>query len=92
MALYNGVCAYCGYPIGTYYLTARLEARERGINIFSSEFQNNRSLFLDLGVPENRLVSVTPYIITTRLLSEYAGIPVDVLNGHNIPPILDAKK
>ena len=77
-----------GYPIGQLYLAIRFEAASRHIELFSDKFQNNRPLFLALGIPEKRIRTTTPKLICTRLLPEYKNIPVDVLNGLNLPDVL----
>lgn len=83
-----GLVDLSGYPIGQLYVAARMEAEARGIQLFSDTFQNNRPLFLDLGVPEKRIRTVTPKLICTNFTPVYKGILVDVLNGINIPEIL----
>lgn len=56
----------------------RFEARARNIDIFSSQFQNNRRLMLDIGVPEKRIMTATPQLICTRFLPEYTNIPINI--------------
>lgn len=84
----TGLVDLSGYPIGSLYMAIRAEAEARGIQLFSDTFQNNRLLFLDLGVPEKRIRTVTPKLITTNFTPVYKGIPIDVLNGIDIPEIL----
>jgi hypothetical protein len=84
----TGLVDRSGYPIGQLYMAVRFEAKARGIDIFSDKFQNNRTLFLSVGVPEKRIRTVTPQLITTRFIPEHKGIPIDVLNGIDVPEIL----
>lgn len=84
----TGLVDLSGYPIGSLYFALRCEAKARGVDLFSTTFQNNRQLFLDIGVPEKRIRTVTPQLTCTRLIPEYKNIPIDVLNGVNVPPIL----
>lgn len=84
----TGLVDLSGYPIGQLYMAIRFESKRRGIDIFSDKFQNNRILMMDLGIPEKRIRTVTPKLICTRFLPEYKGIPIDVLNGVNLPEVL----
>ena len=84
----EGLVDETGYPIGQLYLAMRVEAKARKIDIFSTQFQNNRPLLLDLGVPVERIRTVTPQLIGTRFQTEYQGIPIDYDVGENIPKIL----
>lgn len=84
----TGLVDLTGFPIGQLYLAIRVEARERGTDLHSDAFQNNRKLFLDVGVPERRIRTTTAKLICTRLAAEYKGIPIDVLSGINLPDVL----
>ncbi|MFA5091208.1 MAG: hypothetical protein WC483_01030 [Candidatus Paceibacterota bacterium] len=86
----TGLVDLSGFPIGSLYLALRTEAAHRGIQLFSDTFQNNRTLFLDVGVPEKRIRTVTPKLITTRFRPEYELIKTDLELGLNLPPILSA--
>lgn len=84
-----GFVDHTGYPLGQLYLAIRFHAKARGVDLHSIEFQNNRQLFLDLGIPEKRIQTASPILIATRIDPEYKSIPIDVMNGR-IPPLLDA--
>lgn len=84
----TGLVDLSGFPIGSLYYAIRVEAKHRGINLLSDTFQNNRILFLDIGVPEKRIRTVTAKLICTRPLPEYELIPIDIELGINIPPML----
>lgn len=82
----NGLVDSSGYPIGQLYIAIRIEASKRHIDLLSDKFQNNRPLFLAVGIPEKRIRTTTPKLICTRLVPEYKNIPIDVLSGLNILP------
>jgi len=76
MALMMGMLDYSGFPVGLFYIAARVEAKARGINLDSDTFTNNRQLFLDLGIPVRRIRTVTPHLIATPHPTETYGIEV----------------
>lgn len=80
-----GFTDFTGYPIACIIHAMRLEAEARKIDLYSSDFQNNRKLFLDIGVPAERIRTVSPWLIATTDPPEFRGIKVDYKIGKNIP-------
>ena len=66
----------------------RYEAIARRINLFSTEFSNKRQLFLDIGVPPSRIMTVTAHLIATQRNNELVGIPSDYDARDNLPDVL----
>ncbi len=82
------LCRSTGYPVGDLHLMARLQAKQLNDNLTSLEFKNRRRFFLDLGIPESQLRTISPILLTNIPYVEQAGIPTDYSLGKNLPPKL----
>jgi len=76
-----------GYPIGPLYFIIPYEAEARSIDYRSRNFEDNRLLYIDAGVPPTRIMTVSPRFQTIRK-SESLGYPTDYDMGENLPPSL----
>ena len=80
-----------GYPIGPLYYLVEALAIGRDIrDIHDLTFRNNRQIFLDAGVPECRIMTVSTRIITTQRTHRRIGINSDFDLGIDLPDELMA--
>jgi len=77
-----------GYPIGSLYFLLPYEAKARGLNLRSRDFQDNREIFIDLGIPQSRIMTVSPMFIATVRKSEVTGYTTDYDEGDSLPKLL----